>query len=424
MTDPVVIVGAGLSGLACAQRLVQLGREVRVIEAADAVGGRVRTDLVEGFRLDRGFQVLLDNYPALPDCLDFQALDLRRFEPGALVRMGGGFRKMADPLRRPGTLWQAVTRPVLPYFDALRILRLVTRTVGRTPEQRVERTPNVSTREFLKGQGFSDRAIERFFAPFFGGVFLERDLATSARMLAFTFGFFATGHATLPALGMQAIPDQMAASLPPKSIRLNARVRSVESNGITLESGETIPASQVVLAVDEPQAQRLLPGEVGEPRPWKGTTCLYFAAERSPLAEPILVLDGNGTGPINNLCVPSDLTASYAPDGAALISVTLKAARSHGDKAVVEEVRQQLTEWYGSQVDAWRLLRAVQVPQALPAMSPDVWPTGPSARRTASGILLCGDYLGPASIQTALASGRAAADAVLTPSSSEIASPR
>lgn len=412
MTDPVVIVGAGLSGLACAQRLVQLGRQVKLIEAADAVGGRVRTDTVEGFRLDRGFQVLLDSYPALPDCLDLEALDLRKFEPGALVRIDGGFRKMVDPLRRPGTLWQAITKPVVPYLDALRILKLVTRTLSRTPDQRIERTSNVSTRKYLKAEGFSDRAIQRFFAPFFGGVFLERDLATSARMLAFTFGFFATGHATLPASGMQAIPDQMAASLPPNYIRLNTRVESVESNGVLLETGERVATSRVVVAVDEPQAHRLLPADVSEPRPWKGTTCLYFAAERSPLTEPLLVLDGNGTGPVNHLCVPSDLAPKYAPEGSSLISVTLKDAHADGDASAVSDVRQQLTEWFGSQVHSWRLLRAVSVPQALPAMTPESWPGGGFPRATASGIILCGDYLGPASIQTALASGRAAADAV------------
>ncbi len=299
----VVIVGAGLAGLACALRLHETGARVRVLEASDGVGGRVRTDVVDGFRLDRGFQVLLTAYPEARRVLDYPALDLRPFLPGALVRHSSRFHEFSDPWRRPSRLWPTLTAGVGTLADRFRMVRFRGRTQRGSLEDLFLR-PETSAAERLHAEGFSAEMIDAFFRPFFGGILLDRSLSASSRMLEFVFRMMAEGDVALPAAGMGAIPEQMAARLPAGTIRLGARVASAGPREVRLDSGEAIGGDAVVIATEGPEAARL----AGLPAPGsRPVTCLYFAAERAPVAEPILVLDGDGTGPVNNLCFPTQV---------------------------------------------------------------------------------------------------------------------
>ena len=315
----VVIVGAGLAGLACALRLHEAGAGVRVLEASDGVGGRVRTDVVEGFRLDRGFQVLLTAYPETRRVLDYAALDLRPFLPGALVRRSSHFHELSDPWRRPERAWRSLTAGVGSLADRLRMARFRGR-VRRGSLEDLFRRPETSAAERLHAEGFSAEMIDAFFRPFFGGILLDRSLSASSRMLEFVFRMMAEGDVAVPAAGMGAIPEQMAGRLPEGTVRLGARVASVSPREVRLESGETVGGDAVVIATEGPEAARLASLPAPGSRP---VTCLYFAAERAPIAEPLLVLDGDESGPVNNLCFPSQVAPSYAPAGAALVSASV-----------------------------------------------------------------------------------------------------
>ncbi|MDQ2768919.1 MAG: FAD-dependent oxidoreductase, partial [Bacteroidota bacterium] len=249
---PVIIVGAGMAGLACATWLHRAGRPVLVLEAADAVGGRVRTDLTpEGFRLDRGFQVLLTNYPEARRIFDYGALHLQAFRSGAVIRLPEGIEAtLQNPLQRPLAAFSALTSTIGSLPDKLRILSMVRHLMQYTPEQLLAR-PATDTLSFLRRYGWSERIIDTFFRPFFGGVFIDRELTTASNFFEFVFQQFIMGEAALPALGMQQLPEQLAARLPAGTIRLNTTVAGiVDGREVRLTTGQVLHGAAVVLATD------------------------------------------------------------------------------------------------------------------------------------------------------------------------------
>ncbi len=406
----VLIVGGGLAGLCCAGRLCGAGVTCRVLEASDAVGGRARTDRLESFLLDRGFQVLLTAYPEAQQTLDYGALDLHPFEPGALIRCGGKFQRLVDPWRRPRHFLPTAFSSVGTLGDKLRIAGL-RRRVGRLTLEELFEQPEQTTAERLRDEGFSTKIIERFFRPFLGGVFLDHDLETSSRLFTFVFRMFASGDAVLPSRGMGAIAQQLAGRLPPETVWTNSAVTQLEEHGVRLADGRQLSGKAIIVATESPAAAGLL----GEPQPPAGrsVSCLYFAAERPPVDEPILVLNGEGLGVVNNLCVPSLVAPTYAPPGAALISATVLGIPAIDDHQLESSVRQELQEWFGNQVQTWRHLRTYRLPFALPAQSPPALSPVAKSPRRCEGLWVCGDYLDTASIQGAMVSGRRAAEDVL-----------
>jgi len=405
-----VVVGAGLSGLACALRLEQAGLEVALLEAGDGPGGRVRTDVVEGFRLDRGFQVLLTAYPEARRMLDYGALELRPFRPGALVRRRGAFHRVGDPLRRPQDALVTLRAGFGSLLDKLRVLRLRREALAGSVDSLFTR-PETTARARLRAAGFGDEFVEAFFQPFFGGILLDRELLGSSRMLEFVFRMLASGDTALPARGMQAIPDQLAARLRPGTLRTRARVTGVEPSAVTLATGERLAARAVVVATEGPEAARLT-GALAAPGS-RGACCLYFAAERPPIDEPLLVLDGDGDGPVNNLCVPSAVAPDYAPAGASLVSATVVGVPDQDAADLERAVREQLAGWFGPEAMRWRHLRTYRIPHAQPAQEPPALEPPARPARLAGGLHVCGDHRENASIDGALRSGRRAADSLL-----------
>jgi phytoene dehydrogenase-like protein len=411
MDDPdVLVVGAGLAGLACARRLHQRGLSVQVLEAADRVGGRVRTDTVEGFRLDYGFQVLLTAYPELQRELDYGALDLQPFTSGALVRYNGAFHRVADPFRHPFDAPGTLVGPIGTVADKGRVVR-AWRALTTTAIPELMTRPEMPTIEALRTRwGFSDAMINRFFRPFLGGIFLDRTLQASSRMFEFVFKMFAEGRTVLPAGGIDQIPKQMRARLPDDAVQLQARVEAIDGQTIALASGETLTAPSIVVATEAPAANRLVGGV--STTEGRSTTCLYYAARRSPLDDSILVLNGDGVGPINNLAVPSDVAPGYTPDDRALVSVTVVDETPESDDVRERTVRDQLLDWFGLQAGGWTHLRTVQVPYALPEQAPPFLSPPEREVRLRKGLYVCGDHTRTASLNGAVASGRAAARAV------------
>lgn len=409
MSNPdVLIVGAGLSGLCSARLLCGQGVSCEILEASDDVGGRVRTDEVDGFLLDRGFQVLLTAYPEAQNVLNYEALELQKFEPGALIRFNGRFQRLVDPWRRPRYLLATATSPVASMTDKFRVMGLRRHLSSQSLAELYDR-PEVSTLKRLQEDGFSESITERFFRPFLGGVFLEPELNTSSRKFEFVFRMFSAGDVVVPAGGMQAIPRQLAASLPPGTIRTNTPVAIARRDHVVLNNGEKKCANAVVVAADQTAANKVL-GESGKTS-WNEVLCVYFAAERPPIEESILVLNGEGRGPINNLCVLSQVASSYSPPGKALISVSVLHGLDQDEQKVVASVRQQLIDWFGSEAGQWEHLRNYRVHHALP-QQPSLNPVEKPSLRD-DGVFVCGDYLDTASIQGAMASGRRAAESVL-----------
>lgn len=405
---PVAIVGAGVAGLACALQLQALGVPVRVFEAEAEVGGRVRTDRVDGFLLDRGFQVLPTAYPEVQRLLDLDALALGRFLPGAILRRGGAFARFVDPSRQPLTLFDTLASGALPLGDLLRLWRLRRRACSGSWEDVVAR-PEEPGLARLRALGFSTTAIEGFLRPFFSGVFLEAELASTSRFLELALRSFALGDASLPAHGMGALPHQLGARLAEGVVALGAPVEAVEPGAIRV-AGARIAASALVVATDGEAAHGLVPS-VPAPE-FRPATCLYFAADADPVRAPLLVLDGERGGPVNHLCVPSAVAPSYAPPGRALISANVVGPIASAGAELERAVRTQLTGWFGGDVGRWELLRVDQIPRALPALLPGRSPADARSSLIRPGVFVCGDHWEFPSLQGALCSGRRAANEV------------
>ncbi len=408
--EPVAVVGAGVAGLCCALHLERSGKSVVVLEASDRVGGRVATDRVDGFRVDRGFQVLLTAYPEVQAMLDLSRLRLRSYAPGAMVFADGALRRIADPMRRPSDALRTLASGVASPLDALRILRLRRRVRRETPESLLA-GPSKSALDALRDEGFSERLVERFFRPFFGGVLLDRELRSSSRALDYFFRMFSTGDAALPADGMRAIPAQLAAGLAPGTLRLRTPVAQVEAGAVVLGSGDRLRVSATVVATEAHAAAKLVPGlAVPESHP---ACALSFDAPKAPPVGDFLVLDGTGEGPVNELAVPSNVVENYAPPGRALVSASVLAPRlGDDDEGLEQAARSQLEGWFGPEVREWRLLRIDRIAHALPAQPPGPFEPAPREPRLAERLFVCGDHRDLASLQGAMASGRRAAEAV------------
>ena len=405
----VIIVGAGLAGLSCAHVLQKQGIYYLLLDGAEKVGGRIRTDVVDGFQLDRGFQVLQTAYPNAKQILSYPDLKLKSFFPGAMIRYHDKFHRLADPFRDIYTAAKGLFSPVGSLKDKLLVGIMRTQLTLGTLEKLLQK-PEVTTLQRLKTFGFSDALIDRFFKPLYSGIFLENELSTSSRAFDFNFRMMALGDICLPAEGMEAIPRQLLTMLDSARIRLNSKVASLSENKVILASGETLTAPNIVLAVDQPQACKLL--EVTVDPKMKTVITLYFTASTPPTSSPILFLNAESSGPVMNMCVPTNVCKSYAPEGKALISCSVLKHDFASEEMLVQKVLEQMKQWFGNQVDAWKHIRTYKIDNALPAQELPLQDVSSKPMQVRKGLYRCGDYGGIASIQTALQSGRVVGEAL------------
>jgi phytoene dehydrogenase-like protein len=403
----VVIVGGGLAGLAAARRLDRAGVDWLLVEASDRIGGRVATDVMDGWRLDRGFQVLNTAYPRVPALVDIDALDMRYFTPGVLVRRAGALHRLENPLRDPMAAPQTLNSGVGTLVDRLKFAALATRC-ATFPAAGLLDAPETTTQEALRKAGLSHRIIEEVLRPFLSGVFGERSLETSSHVFAMVLRSFARGRIGVPAGGMAALPAAVAGPLPYPQLLVGARTLSI-GPGLVVTDGGEIHCRAIVVATDPVGAARLLPGL---PTPdMRGLTTFYFGASHAPIDEPTLILDGDRREIIANTIVMSNAAPEYAPAGRSLIAASVVGA-SAPSGASEQVIRVELARLYGAPTEDWELLSVVTIPHALPAA-----PVPQAQLRKpvdlGNGLFVAGDHRDSPSIQGALAGGWRTAGAVL-----------
>jgi len=404
-----VVVGAGMAGLVCAHDLARAGVACTVVEASDGVGGRVRTDTVDGFQLDRGFQILLTAYPQVHERLDLAALRLRPFAPGAVVRTAEGMWTVGDPLRRPAGLFDTLAAPIGSLADKVRLARLVV-AVRTTSVRTLLRGTDGPTLERLRSCGFSDRMVESFWRPLFAGIQLDPDLEVSRRRFDVILRMLASGPTAVPTAGMGAIPTQLVRELPEGTVRLATRVDRLSGTAVHLTDGSVLAARAVVVATEGPEAHRLLGSPVADPGS-RAAACCWFATKAPPVRGTALALDGTGAGPVRNLAVMSEVAPSYAPTGRSLVAAAVPGpdALREGLRA---EVVDQLSRWFDTDSAEWEHLRTDVIHHGQPLQAP---PFSPRQRvALGGGRFVCGDHRDTASLQGAMFSGERTAAAVVS----------
>jgi protoporphyrinogen oxidase len=401
------IIGAGISGLIAAQVLENYGYAPTVIEATDRVGGRVKTDRVNGYQLDHGFQVLLSAYPAAQKYLDYEALDLQPFLPGASIFKSSKQKIIGDPLRNLSLLFPTLYSGIGNFSDKFKILKLNHKLKKKTLEAIFSETEQ-STLGYLEKLGFSNGIITDFFKPFFSGIFLESQLETSSRMFEFVYKMFGEGQATLPKAGIEAIPKQLLTNLKTTSFRYNTKVESLKDGEITLKDGTKLKSHYTIVATE---ASGLISNLKQQSTAWKSCVTLYFETNSRVIDQKLIGLIPKSGAFINNIFYNTSLETVTDPQNE-LLSVTVIDTQGLSNASLIEAVKTELNECCG--ITATNFIKRYNIPKALPKLRNLKYEMTPSETRLTDSLFLAGDTQLNASLNAAMISGERAALGVIT----------
>lgn len=404
------MVGAGVAGLVCARRLSQVGLKVTVVDPQLTVGGRVQTDVVDGFRLDRGFQVYLTNYPACRVELDEGALDFRKFEPGCLVWDG----KKQHEVHKDAMIQMFVDRWI-PFSDMVKTVSM-SMDLKEMSDQEIWGQEDQTIEAYLRGRGFSEKYLDRFVRPFFGGVLLDSSLKDSVLPFLYYWKMFEEGDTVIPARGMGEISQQIASGVPDDAWRMGQGVAEISReggyvNGVKLADGSVIEAQAVVVATDSRTASQLT-GLAG-PKDFRVCTTVHFAADSSPVPDPVIVVNASGQGRVHHVAPMSKVSPALAPKGRHLVSATLLSNPVESDLNLAKSVQYELRDWFKqSNVAGWVPLAVHRVPlgqMAQPVGFRDhLMPKNPE-----TGLFIAGEGTTYAGLDGAFRSGQDAATGIL-----------
>lgn len=400
----IAIIGAGVSGLTAAITLQKAGYQTTIYEANSFVGGRVYSDTSRSQILDHGFQVMLDAYPAVQEFLDVEALKLRKFVPGSIVFKDGKKYRLGDASRNSSFLWSTIIAGVGSIKDKWLVFSL-SRKLKQKSVQEIFSSPEVTTLAYLQDYGFSAKMINSFFKPFYAGIFLETELATSSRMFEFVFKMFTEGNATIPAQGIKAIPEQLAAQLPKETLILGKKVSSVVGNEITFENGEKATSDFTIIATP---AGKLVPNLANQEQNWHQVTVLYLDTDHTGFDEAIIGLVANEDSLINNFHFLQDVFDDHKN----IISVSVVKKHTLNNEQLTERVIKELREETG--IKASSLIKMFHINKALPQLNSLNNCIHPTETQLTEHIFLAGDHLSNGSLNAAMLNGKAAAQAVMS----------
>jgi phytoene dehydrogenase-like protein len=404
----IYIIGAGVSGLVAAIELEKAGFSPIILEGSDSIGGRVKTDELDGFRLDQGFQILLTAYPEAIRYLDYQALNLKYFDPGAVIFDGQESFSITDPLRNPLKVFEMIFSKVGTLLDKLKMFSL-TQSLKKKTVEKIFASDSKPTLQYLKDYGFSDQIISYFFRPFFRGIFLEPHLNTSSRMFEFVFKMFSMGDAAVPAKGMGEIPKMLRQKLSHTQIYFDKKVKAVHQGSIELVNGESLETDRIIIATQPDQVMEQLQGQFAKP---KFVTNCYFTTHKSFMARPMIGLIPEEGKLINNMVFMTDVSNEYAAEDRALLSVTIL-EHSLSETELIKAVRAELASISGINGDYFKYLKTYEIPYALPTLEDMRYSVAFTETKITDHVFLAGDYLLNGSINAAMTSGRLAAEAVI-----------
>ncbi len=410
MKQTITIIGAGIAGLTAAVYLHKKGHKIKIIEATDRAGGRIKTDLIDGYRFDRGFQVLLTDYPETKALLDYEKLNLKSFLPGASVLYDDGQFEIADPFRRPTATFATLFAPVGSLKDKIKTLTLKYKLV-KISISSIFKQPEIKTYSQLEKYGFSTKMIERFYKPFFSGIFLENELKTSSNMFDFVMKMFSKGDAAIPELGMEEIPKQLVAMLPENSIIYNVKVTGIENNKVISQNGATYKSDKIIVATEATGfAKYIIPQDKTKSQQ---VTNVYFETNLAPTKKAVVILNASSNKKwVNNLTVMTNVSNKYAPNNKVLISVSYNGIPDVTDEVLSENMKSELKTWYGNQIEDWKMLKVYRINYALPNQEKVTDELADSDIQFDENLFICGDHMMNGSINAAMKSGRLVAELI------------
>ena len=400
--ETIYIIGAGVSGLIAAYELEQEGYHPVIIEQTDEVGGRVKTIHEKGYALDLGFQVLLSAYPLAKKYLDLDALELHRLESGALIYVNDKTYRIGDPMRNWKMLFPTIFSDIGSISDKLKVLKLNNRLKRKSIHEIFE-SRETTTLQYLIEFGFSPKIIERFFKPFFAGIFLESNIQTSSRMFEFVYKMFGEGYATIPKLGIGEISNQLKNKLHHTEFIFNCEVKDITNDKILMVSGENLPHNGVIIATN---STSMIRSHKGSDMKWKCCMCLYFEVDQTNIPANTIALIADGGNYANNLYAYTDVKT-----GKTILSVTTLEHMNKTDAEIIENIIAEVKKYTGAlKVD---FIHHYRINQALPDIQNLKMTVQPTENKVMDNIFIAGDALMNGSLNAAMESGRIAAKTLL-----------
>lgn len=400
------IIGAGVSGLVAAKVLEDNGISPLIIEATDSVGGRVKTDIIDGYQLDRGFQVLLTAYPAAQKYLNYEALDLQKFLPGATIFKNRKQQSIGDPLRAISLLLPTIFSNVGTITDKIKVLKL-NLLLKKTSLEEIFAKPEKSTYQYLTDFGFSEKMVSEFFQPFFSGIFLEDKLETSSRMFEFVYKMFGEGNAALPKAGIEAIPQQLKNNLKNTTFLMNTKVKSVTDREIILENGVVMESHFTIIATE---ANGILFEKQNQPIHWKSCDTLYFETDYRTIDQPLIGLIPDADTLINNIFYHTSLK-STSVGSKELLSVTVVKTHGLNSENLQKQVELELKKYCN--ISSVKFLKHYAIPKALPQLTDLKYEQTALDTKFSETIFLAGDVQLNGSLNAAMLAGERGALGVL-----------
>lgn len=405
----VAIIGAGLSGLSAAYHLQSMGYQVVVLEATGKVGGRCKSDYLDGFILDRGLHFFQKDLVELKSLLDYNSLRMEAVYPGAMLYFNSNFYLVSNLVQKFKDSLSFAISPFMTFKDKFNMAKFLGYLMSSS-EESFQKLKDVTTLEFLKSRGFSDMFVQSFFKPLNKAIYADDSLKTPACVFASTMKYSTFGGNMLPAYGIGSVAVQLAEKLEEGTVRLLSRVTDIQANRVELATGEVIQAKNVIVSTPPHEIEKMMSDYQSDVK-FNTVACMYFATTNPPVNQPILLLNGEGKGLVNNIFVPSNIQRSYAPPGSHLVSVTLKDFEGKDEGELIDDVLRELIGWFGIKVNDWTHLKTYHIKNALPRL--EVGDEHVHYQKN-NGVYFCGDYLSYASVGNAIMSGKNVAEALST----------
>ncbi len=397
-----IIIGAGLSGLAAGRTLLSRGKKFLIIEQKDKIGGKVSTEQYQGFKLDYGFQIILDGYKNTKKYIDINKLQLQCFDSGALIWDGKQFQTISDPTKDIKSLPKTIVSPIGTIKDKIKILFLKIK-LNLIKEDTILQKDNKDTKTFFAEHGFSEAFIARFLKPFFSGILLDEDLKTPHTYMLYLFKLFSNSKAGVPINGMQEIPNLLAAQIPKENLLLESKVKKIENDKIILENNKIIYCKNIICAIEKNSVENIRQTNNLKTRKYFSCTTHYYSINNlenifgNQYKTKKIILNGSEKGRINNIAIMSNITKSYAPKNSNLIAVTTLGKKTESGKIISE-----LKTWLNFNENDIEYLKSIHIDEALPIYEPHITENKNDKN---GNIIFCGDYLFHPSIEGAISSG-------------------